>query len=406
MLGFFFVAALAVGAFAAPASSSAATCVATDDAGGALQTSSIGTDGLVSCGYQAAGTCQYFTPGGQFSSGSSTCPDSITPAGSSPSTGSSPSSSAAICVATDDAGSALQASSIGADELVSCEYQAAGNCQYFTPGGQFSSGSSTCPDSITPAGSSSSTGSSPSSSLAQCVTNDDAGSALQSSSTTDDGFVACVYLSAGSCEYFSPGGQFSSGSSTCPDGITAGTSSSSGTGTDNSSSPSSPSGSLAQCVTTDDAGSTLQSSSIATDGFVTCNYQTAGNCEYFSPGGQFSSGSSTCPDSITPGSSSSTALTSSVGSFLAESDGNSTSKPASGVQLSQPVVIALLAMNAILVIAVLAAGAIWVFRRHTDNRASSLKGLYSNANAPTSVPLTHGAAEDAYYDKPRGGFDA
>ncbi|KAJ7657715.1 hypothetical protein DFH06DRAFT_1196994 [Mycena polygramma] len=396
-------AALAVGAFAAPTSSS--SCPPRDDSGGVLVDAITEENGqFLDCTYQNAGLCTYFAIQGSFSSGSSVCPDAaIASSSGSDSGGSSTSSGAAQCVATDDAGSALQTSGIGSDGFVSCTYQAAGTCEYFSPGGQFSAGSSICPDSITPGGSSASTGSSSNSSLAQCVGQDDAGSALQSSGTTADGFVSCTYQTGGTCEYFSPGGQFSSGSSTCPDGITPAS-----TGTDNSSSSPPPSGILAQCATTDDAGSTLQSSSTTADGFVICSYQTAGTCEYFSPGGQFSSGSSTCPDSITPGSSSSSSLTSSVGSFLADSDGNSTSKPTSGVgvQLSQPVVIALLTMNAILVIAVLVAGAVWVFRRHTNKRASSLKGLYSNANAPTTVPLTHGATENTYYDKPRGGFDA
>ncbi|KAJ6558320.1 hypothetical protein B0H19DRAFT_1150770 [Mycena capillaripes] len=409
-------------------SSGLAQCVATDDAGSPLQNTGTTQDGLVACEYQTAGHCEYFTPGGQFSSGSSTCPDSITSAASSGSVGSSSSSDQAQCVAADDAGSALQNSSITDDGFVACKYQAAGLCEYFTPGGQFSSGSSTCPDSITAAGNSSSSGTvdnssssstSPGStdtasspSLAQCVAADDAGSALQSSSKTDDGFVVCKYQAAGTCEYFTPGGQFSSGSSTCPDGITpAGSSSSSGT-VDNSSSSGTSTGStnttssLAQCVATDDAGSALQNTGITADGFVTCIYQAAGTCEYFTPGGQFSAGSSTCPDSITPASSSSPSG-SSVGSFLADSDNSSSSSSGSSNKMSQPVVIALLAMNAVLVIAVLAAGTVWVLGRR-PKRSSSLRGLYAKVDATreTSVPLTHDAAEVPYSDlKPRSVFE-
>jgi len=279
-----------------------------------------------------------------------------------------------------------------------------------------SSGSSTCPDSITPGSASASAAASPTAAkssnnastspgLAQCVATDAAGSPLQSNSATNDGFVSCRYQKAGTCEYFSPGGQFSSGSSTCPDGITpAGSSSSSGT--NNVSKGSTPSN-LAQCVAKDDAGSTLRSSSTTDDGFVMCKYQTAGTCEYFSPGGQFSSGSSTCPDSITPAISSASGA--SVGSFLADSaSANSTSDAKDvGSRISQPVIIALLAVNGVFVVAILVAGSIWVLGRR-PNKSSNLKGLYAKVDASreTAVPLTHGVAKGQYYDgKPKSVFE-
>ncbi|KAJ7150100.1 hypothetical protein C8R43DRAFT_1107491 [Mycena crocata] len=190
-----------------------ARCVARDDNGGALLSSSITSDGFVACNYQNAGHCEYFTPGGQFSSGSSVCPDSITP-GSKRSI-EAPKLSArapARCVARDDNGGALLSSSITSDGFVACNYQNAGHCEYFTPGGQFSSGSSVCPDSITPGSKRSIEAPKLSARApARCVARDDNGGALLSSSITSDGFVACNYQNAGHCEYFTPGGQFSSG---------------------------------------------------------------------------------------------------------------------------------------------------------------------------------------------------
>ncbi|KAJ7930570.1 hypothetical protein B0H13DRAFT_2532883 [Mycena leptocephala] len=403
-------------------SSSAAKCVAKDDAGSALKSSNIGSDGFVSCQYQAAGTCEVdnFPPGQapvqtpsrlglvflqrhlrELSPPSSDVPTSLTIT--------SGSSALAQCVATDDAGSLLQSSGITADGFVSCQYQTAGTCVYFSPGGQFSSGSSTCPDGITPAGNSSlgtTTGSSANSDLAQCVATDDAGSTLQSSANTTDGFVSCQYQAAGTCVYFSPGGQFSSGGSICPDSITPASNPSSSDTSTGSGSANSATSSLAQCVAEDDAGSALQSSGTTDDGFVTCKYQTAGSCEYFTPGGQFSAGSSTCPDSITPANSS-PASASSIGSFLADSSSSNSSanKPAGGMS---SVVIALLAMNAILVVGVLVSGAVWVRGRRPSKRSSSLKGLYAKVDASreTTVPLTHGAAPAYYSDgKPRSVFE-
>ncbi|KAJ6525123.1 hypothetical protein B0H19DRAFT_1276215 [Mycena capillaripes] len=204
--------------------------------------------------------------------------------------------SLARCPAKDDNGSPLLSTSVTADGFVACNYQAAGHCEYFTPGGQFSSGSSVCPDSITPGSARSTEGSTLSArALARCPARDDNGSPLLSTSVTSDGFVACNYQAAGHCEYFTPGGQFSSGSSVCPDSITPGSARSTEDSTLSTRA-------LARCPARDDNGSPLLSTNVTSDGFVACNYQAAGHCEYFTPGGQFSSGSSVCPDSITPGS--------------------------------------------------------------------------------------------------------
>ncbi|KAJ7648459.1 hypothetical protein B0H17DRAFT_435406 [Mycena rosella] len=280
--------------------------------------------------------------------------------------------------------------SVTNDSFVACQYGAAGNCEYFSPGGQFSAGSSACPDSITPGAASSG-----SPDLAQCVATDDLGSAFQGISATGpgEGFVTCQYEAAGSCVYFT-GGQFSAGSSTCPDSITPASSS----GANDGLTESGPS--LAKCAESDDAGSVLQSSGTTNHGFVTCQYQNAGNCEYLTPGGEFSGGSSTCPDSITPGSGSA-AAGALGGAFAADVD-NSGSNSGSGTStLSQPVVIALLVMNAVLVIGGLILGTLWVRGGRENRRSSQLRGLYASVDASrdTTVPLTYGT-QGTYYDGP------
>ncbi|KAJ7222125.1 hypothetical protein GGX14DRAFT_662678 [Mycena pura] len=146
-----------------------ATCVPEDDDGGKLLGSdTVQDDGdlLVQCTYEKAGACAYFAAIGESSSGSSVCPDSITPpalpgsdgsdndssGADNSATGSAPgsTSSLATCPPTDGAGSPLTGSSAAsnsADSTVACHYQAAGQCVYFASGA-FSPGSSDCPDSI------------------------------------------------------------------------------------------------------------------------------------------------------------------------------------------------------------------------------------------------------------------
>ncbi|KAJ7318419.1 hypothetical protein DFH08DRAFT_942647 [Mycena albidolilacea] len=309
-----------------------------------------------------------------------------------------PAGSSSTCPPRDDAGGALIRETLKSNgQFLDCQYQTAGLCTYFAGGGSFSSGSSVCPDEALVAGStgSNSGGSNSGSSgsgAATCVYTDDAGGPLMSSSIRSDGFVSCKYQTAGSCEYFSPGGQFSSGSSTCPDSITpGGLSSASGSGGSNSGSSSSG---AAICAATDDAGSPLTSSGIDSNGFVSCKYQTAGSCQYFSPGGQFSSGSSTCPDSITSGSKSPA-----ISSFLADSESDKPSTNTSGpggcpLGVSQPVLIAMFAINGTLVIALLIVTCLWIRGRDQKaKRLSNLRGFHakSDASRSASVPLTYGA---------------
>ncbi|KAK0441443.1 hypothetical protein EV421DRAFT_732920 [Armillaria borealis] len=177
-------------------------------------------------------------------------------------------SAATTCPARDNDGSPLLRSS-NDDSFVTCVYQAARTCTYFE-NGSFSSGSSVCPSSI------------PASRAlveraadAVCSATDDDGSPLLHTSN-DGNFVTCVYRDAGTCTYFE-NGSFSSGSSVCPDSISA-------------------AAPATTCPPRDNDGGTLLKTS--NDGnFVSCQYADAGLCTYFENGG-FSSGSSVCPSSI------------------------------------------------------------------------------------------------------------
>ncbi|KAJ7145620.1 hypothetical protein C8R44DRAFT_863494 [Mycena epipterygia] len=153
-----------------------------------------------------------------------------------------------------------------------------------------------------------------------------------------------------------------------------------------SSSVSTSSSGVAKCVPTDDAGSALQSSSVTSDGFMAYEYQAAGDFQYFAVGGSFSSGSSTCPDSITSASSSSAAAGASgenVGSFLADNTNagtNGGSGSGLGGNIPEPVVIALLVMNGVLVLGALILGTLWVRDGRVSTKPKHLKGLYARVD--------------------------
>ncbi|KAF9013760.1 hypothetical protein BDZ89DRAFT_1142452 [Hymenopellis radicata] len=255
----------------------ALNCPAADKTGSPL--SSVGTtsDGFVSCSYPQARTCTYFSNGG-FSSGSSDCPDQLSGwaakrvrrAGT------------ASCPIVDNAGSDLESSTIDDEGFLACGY-ATSFCTYFLNGGfssgssngNFDSGSSLCPSSI---------GSTPArrdqaSVRAVCPIADNAGSELESSTIDDEGFLACGYATS-FCTYFLNGG-FSSGSSVCP---------SSADVIDDTPPP------TGACPPFDNAGGAFIKEGTI-DTFISCTYEVARICTYFT-NGNFDSGSSDCPSSI------------------------------------------------------------------------------------------------------------
>ncbi|KAJ7467524.1 hypothetical protein FB451DRAFT_1401528 [Mycena latifolia] len=190
-------------------------CAAVDDDGSPLTASSVeADDSFVTYSYRDAGDCTYSFKDGKFSSGSSTCPRGL------PENALSSSSSISTginCVAVDEAGSPVTASSVEADDsFVTCSYRDAGDCTYSFKDGKFSSGSSTCPLGLPQNAVSSSSSISPN---INCATVDDDGSLLTASSAdAAHKFVTCEYQKAGNCTYFFADGAFSSGVSTCPPG--------------------------------------------------------------------------------------------------------------------------------------------------------------------------------------------
>ncbi|KAJ7726030.1 hypothetical protein B0H14DRAFT_3002622 [Mycena olivaceomarginata] len=120
-----------------------------------------------------------------------------------------PSRGSTVCPPVDNAGTALLNATIDAEgEFLFCTYPVAGDCEYFTDDGFFSSGS----DKLCPAVKASS-------STATCAPVDNAGTALLNSTIEAQGeFLFCNYPVAGECEYFADDGFFSSGSDKlCPE---------------------------------------------------------------------------------------------------------------------------------------------------------------------------------------------
>jgi len=139
------------------------------------------------------------------------------------------------CKPTDDDGTPLTGSSVdSANTFATCSYVDAGECTYFFADGSFSSGSSTCPAGLPQNAASSNTntvntntggGSTSSSSGSispniKCAPVDKDGTALTASSAdSDNSFATCQYGNSEPCTYFFADGSFSSGSSSCPEGL-------------------------------------------------------------------------------------------------------------------------------------------------------------------------------------------
>nr|GAT48316.1 predicted protein [Mycena chlorophos] len=380
-------------------------CPTTDSAGSPLTSSGHVQTGFVLCSYVKSGDCEYFS-NGTYANGASQCPSAIPgPSGASGSAsanaaaGAYTSSSTALptCAPTDDNSSPLLKSSVSSDGFVECQYKTAGTCEYFIPNGQFSSGSSVCPDSIAPAATYTTSSSSPTTTtttttLPVCAPTDKSGSHLLKDTVSSDGFLECEYKTAGTCEYFIPNGEFSSGGSVCPPSATAssagnkaGVGSSWTTTTTTGKSESASTTTLPICAMTDKSGSHLLRDTVSSDGFLECKYKTAGTCEYFIPNGEFSSGGSVCPGSATA---------SSVGGAAADlASSNSNSSSSSSSSSTNPVYIALIVMNTVLVIGILTVGFLWI-RQHrvsAASKAGQLKVLYAKVDAARdemSMPFT------------------
>ncbi|KAJ7145672.1 hypothetical protein C8R44DRAFT_896769 [Mycena epipterygia] len=218
------------------------------------------------------------------------------------------------------------------------------------------------------------------------------------------GFVTCTYAAAGQCAY-STDGYFSTGSSGCPDGLSL--------VQDDDGEMHAAASTI--CPPSDDAGSTLIGSGVSGK-FKTCTYSNAGLCVYFSHG-LFTSGGSTCPDTIVPSacacsasntagnssSSSSSSGPSAHGDAVVAAASAGDSGESGGGSGTRPEIIALLALNGVLVLITLVLGAMLIRARRTA--AKSVQGgdgsrslYYSDEldKDSASVPLTHGTYHDPH----------
>ncbi|KAJ7222126.1 hypothetical protein GGX14DRAFT_558227 [Mycena pura] len=346
---------------------------------------------------------------------------------------------ASDCPPKDRNSSSLLTSENLKDGFVECDYKTAGECVYFVNGG-FSSGGSVCPPFIT--SSSQSTSTTSSSQLTSTVTgtdNQSSGGATESglvdasdcppkdrnssslltSENLKDGFVECDYKTAGECVYFVNGG-FSSGGSVCPPFITSSSqststtssskststtsssqSTSTATGTDNQSSGGATESGFvdaSDCPPKDRNSSSLLTSENLKDGFVECDYKTAGECVYFVNGG-FSSGGSVCPPSISSTASGIFAVADLADNVSGSSGGSSSGS--NGTPTS--VLIALLVINGVLVVGILTLLALYARDRRPAAAAAGPSprwghsGWYAKVdNADDDVPVA--LLSGGYYD--------
>ncbi|KAJ7291547.1 hypothetical protein C8J57DRAFT_1587861 [Mycena rebaudengoi] len=397
-----------------------ARCAAADDKGGALIKSRLEPNGqFVDCFYTIAGLCAYFAFQGTFSSGSSICPDSIgsapvdhlvrvgldgltyTPSSISAAVGDTvtfefhpnnhtvtQSSFEKPCVPLETRlgfKSGFQPVATNANTFPKFQITINDTQPIWGYCGQKDHCSSGMVFAINAVENgpnnfaafqarAKATATAPGTVSSQCVAKDDNGGSLLSSSVGPVGFVTCKYSNAGTCKYFDNDGSFSSGSSVCPDRINAST----------GSAPPPQNTKTAQCVAKDDNGGSLLSSSVGPVGFVTCKYSNAGTCKYFDNDGSFSSGSSVCPDSITPASRV-------AGTFLAGDNSNSTGSSSGN---SQPILIALLAINGVLAVAVIGLATLYLRERRSSGK--QMRGKYTTVVDPASITLRDHSAYDPH----------
>ncbi|KAJ7073408.1 hypothetical protein B0H15DRAFT_957245 [Mycena belliarum] len=223
------------------------------------------------------------------------------------------------------------------------------------------------------------------------------GSQLKASLNISESVVKCTYSDNNDCYYNRKNGNHSTSYSAgqyCPDSIAQSTESS------------------YVCVSANLNASVLLGSSVIISeteplSIVACVFEDQTSCLYDTHMGTLhTGGGSWCPKSTTespdhqPGYGTGPAAAGAGKGLLAES-GSTDNKSSSGIMISKPVLIALLALNGFLVIAVLAIGCFIVFRSPSVGNPR-LKPLNAGSGYKTvdslSVPLTHG--DDTYYDPP------
>ncbi|KAJ7149414.1 hypothetical protein C8R43DRAFT_1007045 [Mycena crocata] len=304
------------------------------------------------------------------------------------------------CPLTDKANATLVTeSTVGA--FTTCTYTGAFKmCTYFATDGSFSSGSSDCPASI--GGSAPPPPPPPSS--GRCPYQDESFYPLTSEYSIGE-FTTCNFRGPHMCVYFASTGGYSSGSSkNCPSSIYPFAP---------PAPPPPPSSASGQCPLTDKANGQLHND-YHFEGIVMCTYSNDTTlCAYAQTDGSWNSGTIDCPSSIAPmkftsspssnssvvavaGAAAQNDNTATFGSSrLADNDNNSrngTSGKFKGTFISQPILIALLAINGVLVIAILVIAGVWVFGRR-GSRSSGPRNY-------KPVALSH-SDDDRYYDPPK-----
>ncbi|KAJ6550001.1 hypothetical protein B0H19DRAFT_1160201 [Mycena capillaripes] len=405
---------------------------------------------VIECIYLDQSSCYYNRHDGSMMQGSHYCPHTISPT--------QIAVSEQVCVNVNlEAHTLIGASVTVTEHILACVYSDSSMCMYSSQGSLHQGGSS-CPVTVTASASasvsvssssSSSTGASPASSshvdvsaticlaFNENVSANSNGYGLQTSISVNETVIECIYLDQSSCYYnrhvsnvcinvnleahtligasvtvtehllacvysdssmcmYSSQGSLKTGASSCPTTVS----------------------SSIVCAEFDEINGRLVSSQPHNE-FLVCHYSDSEICSYVAATGVLTGGTKHCPASIAPqlNNSKQSGIFPGVGSAAAAGapasdrlvDNNSTSSgdssTGSGISLSKPILIALLAMNVVLVLTVLAIGCVWLFGRRTEGRPTRLRALSTGSGSyktvqSMSVPLTH-SDEGLYYDAPK-----
>ncbi|KAJ7656005.1 hypothetical protein DFH06DRAFT_1298361 [Mycena polygramma] len=310
-------------------------------------------------------------------------------------------------------GSQLEHAVNVSETVIQCQYSDGDSCWYTRNDGNMQTGSKTCPSSIDP--------SSYTESQYDCdELNPKQSLLIGTSVTAKAGNLACAYDDGTMCTYSEQDGSLVSGSTgLCPSTVTSSTYC---VASSYSQPPSSYSPNV--CHSKDNSGEGIISSAPSSDGtLLQCGYSGGHKCMYFISNATLSWGSwpGVCPQTIVPPvaipgdisvpqhNSHSTQSGSGAGNGNAAAASNNNAaaagkdllaseEPVSAKKPISPFLIALLAMNGVLVLGVLILGGVWIVRREGRGTKYQRVGK-DNVGDAASVPLTLGA-QGSYYDAP------
>ncbi|KAJ7858993.1 hypothetical protein B0H13DRAFT_2571133 [Mycena leptocephala] len=163
------------------------------------------------------------------------------------------------------------------------------------------------------------------------------------------------------------------------------------------------------CPVTNNINEPLKDDSSVDGGFTTCIYSNESDACTYASDGDFVTGPGSCPSSISASAASAAAAgalavnaAGAIGSSdTADAGGNRGTPSTKGTFVSKPILIALLTMNTVLVLVVLAMAVIWVMDRRTSAYSKPRgSGPGYKTVASASVPLTH-SNDDRYSDGPK-----